>query len=482
MGTTLLLGTLLACKGGDLAPQGTDLRVDHAPKGVDSQGLVACMPDDKVIYLAWYDDREGEDAIWFNRSLDGGQSWMPSDRRLNNPDPEVGGAARNPTIACAGERVYVAWEDERDGELDNANIYFNASSDRGDSWAAEDRNIDVDPDGANISLDPAIATDGSGRLVVAWSDSRNGAYDILVSVSDDHGQSWSQEPVRVDTDPAGEAWSARPVIAMEGDTVVVAWEDLRSGVSDIYLNVSTTGGSSFAATDLQVDRGKPADADSFSPVLLLSEGYGYIAWHTARPETNADVWLNRSENGGQAWMAEAVRLETRPAEENDARFPALAAAGPDLHVAWQDDRNGGFDIFYNHSTDGGASWVLEEEYRMDRDAAGSAQSYDPMVALDGTDVAVIWKDRRYDQEALGFNDLFYTFSDDGGEGWSASDHRINGSLEGTAYALEPWVALRGGTIYAAWVDGRSGSADIYFTALPLGDDAVYAPPTEDAAR
>jgi hypothetical protein len=63
-------------------------------------------------------------AIYYNRSIDGGRSWLPVDGRLDvGSPPSVDSGA--PGIASSAGSVYVAWTDRRNGGFD---IYFNLAS------------------------------------------------------------------------------------------------------------------------------------------------------------------------------------------------------------------------------------------------------------------------------------------------------------------------------------------------------------------
>lgn len=469
---------LAACGGGGEDDElRLDIRVDHAGpdgEGIESLAPKTCLGGGQNIYVVWYDDRGGESAIWYNRSRDGGVSWLTTDVQINRPDE--GGAALNPDIACSGEFVYVAWQDERDGDLKNENIYYSWSNDGGESWQATDTNIDQDPEGETISLEPRIAAAGDVVYVV-WIDSRNGAFDILFNMSADNGVTWLSEPRRIDADDEGESFSSNPRFAVDGEgLIVVAWEDLRNGWSDIYINRSTDHGLSWGATDKRLD--VIEGVDSVEPRIAESEGHVYVAWTDKPVDGPRDIYVTHSSNRGGSWPDDPTSMESAPPGLYDARSPAISARGAELHAVWQDDRANGYDIFYRHSADGAAGWT-GEEVRLDRDDAGIAQSYDPIVqAWDDGAVVVVWADRRNDSAGAGFNDLFYNYSMDFGQTWDDVDHRINASAKGTAYANQPWLGRApdgdvgwSDRLFFSWSDGRYGSADVFFHTLLIGESS-----------
>ena len=473
---TSMVTVLFGCGGGGAYNEG-DTRVDHAG-GVDNQvealAPESCTDDQGRVHVTWYDQRGGQNSVWYNRSIDGGVSWQTGDTQLNLGS---NGAAMLPTIACVDNRVYIAWQDHRDGELENGNIYFNYSNDSGSTFLANAVALDADPDGENISLAPQIAAVGSAVHVV-WFDARNGANDIYANSSTDGGDTWQPTPVRVDGDEAGASYSAAPVLAV-GDSgeVVVAWEDSRSGGSDIYVNYSSNFGQSFAGSDVRLDEGGGGSADSFLPQITMSGSDVYAVWHDTIGGEGREVYLAHSGDGGATWDA-PVRAETDAPGLHDALYPSVSAVGSTVYVAWQDDRYGGYDVFLRRSSDAGQTWDFEE-YRMDRTTEGSSHSYKAQVtAWEDQTVVVMWEDLRSDGEGVGFNDLYYNFSVDGGEMWSQSDFRINSDLPGSAYAVTPNIGRNQGELYFVWADGRYGSSTVFFNSLAIGEASVYIPPED----
>jgi len=464
---------LAACAGGAADAEATlDVKVDQTLKADAVESVVprSCFAGGRL-YVAWEDDRTGVPAIWFNASADSGKTWMPADIQLNKAEAP----ARAPDLACAGDVVYVVWEDERDGELSYRNIYANVSTDGGRGWWEEDVRLDGDVEGEAMSLAPRIVAVDDAAYVT-WFDNRDGAYDIYAQATADRGESWLEQPTRVDTDAAGEAYSAYPrVVAGEAGRVVVAWEDSRSGGSDIYANVSTDGGASFG-DDTRLDGGDDAGAsNSFLPSIAMADDHVYVVWHDERNGVGRDVFMSASADGGASWPDEPKRIDGDAAGQSDALHPVVAATGDRVHVAWQDDRSGGYDILHRFSRDGGETWA-GDEIRMDTDAGGESQSYDPVIRVVNQTVLVGWEDRRADAEGVGFNDVYYNYSPDGGQAWSTEDLRVNSNAPGTAFAIDLSLAVVGESFVAVWADGRFGTSDIFSASRELGSDSVYVPP------
>lgn len=470
----ILLLSLVACESAEDSASGTtDVQVDNPG---DSQKVAAaapraCIGSGNREFVVWQDNRSGKNAIYLNYTTDG-KGFLTADVQINTGE----GAATNPSIACAAEKVYVVWEDDRDGDYNYKNIYLNYSSDSGATWLEEDLILDADPEGDFISLAPQVVAKGTAAYV-AWYDNQNGAYDIFLQSTTNGGKNWMSAPVRVDTDSEGAAYSAYPVIAADTDgNVVIVWEDSRDGKNDIYANASSDFGQSFQDSDTRLDGGEAAGgSDSFSPSVAMAGEQVYVTWHDERNGDARDIYLNSSSNRGKDWASDAIRVESDAEGLSDSANPIVLADGGSAYVIWQDDRSGGYDIYLRRTDDGGASWTGEEQ-RCDTDEPGIAQSYEPTAVLaDGT-LVVAWRDGRYDDAGAGVNDLIYNYSTDGGATWQGQDIRINSTEPGLTYAEDLTLALVNGNVYSVWADGRYGQTDIFFANRALGESSVYVAP------
>jgi len=90
--------------------------------------------------------------------------------------------AIKPYITAGGNGAVVAvWEDGRNGEVFNRDIYLRYSTDGGASWSTEEIRVNDDPVDNHVNqLNPVAALSDDGNLLVAWQDRRNGDYDIIV--------------------------------------------------------------------------------------------------------------------------------------------------------------------------------------------------------------------------------------------------------------------------------------------------------------
>ena len=117
--------------------------------------------------MVWYDQRDGNQEIYYKRSVNNGLDWS-SDVRLTD-DPA---ASRNPSIAVRNSVVHVVWTDSRDG---NYEIYYKRSDNNGINWNSDERLTYA----SETSSYPSVACwDCPYDVHVAWTDGRNGNLEI----------------------------------------------------------------------------------------------------------------------------------------------------------------------------------------------------------------------------------------------------------------------------------------------------------------
>ncbi|MEO0601069.1 MAG: sialidase family protein [Myxococcota bacterium] len=484
-----LVGGLAACPAPETELVSNDLKIDEADSQADpdSEGTQMCVNSEGHVFVIWMDNRSNLNGdlrdLWFNRSLQRGEegTWLPSPIKVNLGDPNKPGPGQvyNPRITCNDTGVFVVWEDDRDGFLENHQIYFNRSLDGGETWLPEDLQIDqMDPGGGSMSLLPEIKAVGQ-NLHVVWYDGFNGPFDIYYALSSDAGTSFNS-PQSLDI-TRGFAFSSNPRVdaSIDGQNVWVVWEESRDGKSDIYINRSRNGGVTFNGAQ-RLDRGdENGQTNSFAPEIC-SDGtqFVYVVWHDERDSNeNRDIYYNFSDDAGASWFATSRRLDDGDAEGfSNSLFPTCVSEGAVAHVVWQDYRStNAFDIWYREISNGNPQ---PEEERVDlgepnfAEVEGFANSVDAQVALANGTVGVAWMDFR--QEAStgsdrGFGDIRYNFKEAGGL-FQENDFRVDSWDAGGSFKRDVNFQMLGGELYAAWTDGRNGTFDIFFTRLTIGEE------------
>ena len=309
--------------------------------------------------------------------------WGP-DQRLTN-DPASSKTAENNntwTVGAAGDTVHVVWTDSRDG---NDEIYYKRSTDDGATWGSDQRLTNA----AQRSWCPSVAVAGA-KVHVVWEDNRDvDWYDAYYKRSTDGGTTWSSD-VKLST--SGMAFG--PSAAVAGDTVHVVWDGLPS-VSpgepvEVYYTRSTDGGATWdSVTRLTNDSADYA----WQPAVAAAGANVHVAWYDGRngPASPAEVYYKRSTDGGVTWGSDVRLTNSAPASE----WVSVAAAGDRVHVVWSDTRVGGtYEIYYKCSTDNGATWPVSPGGDTRLTSPDSEPSYFPSIAAADANVHVVWCDGR----------------------------------------------------------------------------------------
>ncbi|GAB4365264.1 MAG: hypothetical protein Kow00128_07630 [Deltaproteobacteria bacterium] len=330
----------------------------------------------------WTDTRSGGVSdIYSASSTDGGTTWGTNRKVSDDNTAEK----FQPTMTSdAGGNLYAAWVDLRGGQR---KIMFSRSTDGGSTWSANAR-VDDDTSGS-FKFEPAIGIDNAGTCYVAWSDNRNGNYDIYISQSTDGGTTWSAD-VRVSDDPGSEE-QGRVSMHIEGASVFLAWVDSRNGspYRDVYFSCSTDG------TTWTPNR-KISDTTGGTVIGRCSlAGAGSriaLAWNDDR-SGKREVYLITSADGGATWDNQAVRIHSdTPGEKQDPYL--LVRPDGTAFVTWWDTRDDGGDIYFAYSLDGGKTW--RNETRVNSDPTGVPQYYGTIALDDGGNIYIVWEDYRYD--------------------------------------------------------------------------------------
>ena len=313
----------------------------------------------------------------------------------------------NPSIAVdRNGTVYAVWEDKRKGDWD---IYFAKSEDEGLTWT--DPNIRINNDGSNKSQSlPAIAVDSKGNTYIVWQDERNGDSDIYFTKSEDYGDTWTDPNVKISN---GSGSQGDPAIALDLEGVIyVVWEDTRYGNLDIFFTKSEDNGSTWMAENKMVNGGE--GSTQYNPTIAVdSSGTIYVAWEDL---VNYDVVCAKSTDGGETWT---LGLRVNDVITNFQGNPSIAAGSAgNVYLAWQDNRNIDYDIYFAKSDDGGGNWSSPNIKIND---AGTGHQQCPAIAVSPTGtIYATWHDDRN-----GDKDIHFSYSINEGATWADPNLRVN---------------------------------------------------------
>lgn len=283
----------------------------NPPTDQDKQWATA-HPSKPTLAVTWtqFDKYDSKDPlmhsnIMFSTSTDAGATWSKA-LRINDisgdcldDDGTTEGAV--PAIDKNGH-VYVTWGNQ-------GVIWFDRSLDGGKTWMKHDYAVAKQYGGWNMDIPginrsngmPILVVDNSpsprnGNLYLVWADQRGGAADtdIFFCSSSDQGETWT-EPLRINKDAPGKQ-QFLPWLTIDQTTGYLyvvyydrrAYDDLRT---DLYVATSVDGGKTFIESKVSESPFTPSPNTFFGDYNNISANKGIIApiW-TRLDNGKTSVW------------------------------------------------------------------------------------------------------------------------------------------------------------------------------------------------
>lgn len=287
---------------GILVAKSTDGGATFAePVRLDSGGdkeFLIVDPDTDNIYVVWENTGpQFAQRVFFSKSTDLGETYTPR-QSIGSGTGSTNNAAY-PAVGPDGE-IYVVWTNFANS------VFFDRSLDEGTTWLDPDRIVTDQiatprnplAGGFRNPLMPAIAVDRTngprrGRIYVVWPDQRFGDPDVLLSFSDDRGDTWSS-PVRVNDDVLGnDADQFFPWVAVDDQgqvhvTFLDRREDFDGILFSMYLATSSDGGVTFGP-NIRVSDGNYGPSNfgflgDYTGTAITTAGTLHPCWPDGRTE------------------------------------------------------------------------------------------------------------------------------------------------------------------------------------------------------
>jgi hypothetical protein len=162
-----------------------------------------------------------------------------------------------------------------------------------------------------------------------------------------------------------------------------------------------------------------------------------------------EIFYMKSNDGGDTWGPQ-VRLTN---SYGDSGGVVIEVSGSDVHVAWEDSREGGKTyIYYKHSLDGGNTWSEDKKIPTSYDLLGVGRG-DLAIAAENNNVYIVC------QEFMDPDmDIYFFKSTDRGNTFSP-EVRLTNDPNVSAF---PVLVAKNGYVHVFWHDGRDGPSEIYY--------------------
>ncbi|MFQ5941265.1 MAG: sialidase family protein, partial [Nitrososphaerales archaeon] len=318
---------------------------------------------DNFVFVVWVEDDGVNKEIMYRRSSDSGVTFTPSPLPIATPQPPINISntpepSIAPRIAGSSTTLFFVW---RDGASLIEEIFLK-SFDLSTETLGSVVNVSNTP--AASSINPRVAFYG-GNLYEAWADNKSGNDDIYIRTSGDVGATFTpvlaSDPRNVSNNGGS---SINPEIALSSDLlgqtapaggiiVHLVWHDDDSGNDRILYSRSLDNIATFTApTPLSL-----GGVDSLAPKIELAGSFVYVAWRqgTAMPNEN-EISFSRSTDQGATFPAPAAVVNISNTPSFDSRHPQLFVLDSNVFVVYRDNEGGDFEIYLKRSQDFGATF------------------------------------------------------------------------------------------------------------------------------
>lgn len=359
--------------------------------------------------------------------------------------------------------------------------------------------------GGGNSGDPAAVINLAGRYFVGYIAANGGQG---VAYSDNEGASWTD--VQIAPNPGSLAdknhfWVDNSPSSPYQGRLYSAWTDFGGAFDgDVVISRSTNNGTSWT-TRQNLSNSLPG----FQQGVHIQTGPNgevyafYTNYVTGGVQDEPAYALSRSFDGGVTWSTSTIisntrgiRLSTTSKNMRVNSFPVSAvdiSGGPNngnLYMVWANigvpgvNTGNDIDIYMIRSTDQGASW--SSPIRVNQDPTGQGnEHFFPWITCDPVtgDLSVIY----YDDRNVGSSQcqVYVAVSQDAGNSWTdfqVSDVTFTPSpipgLAGGYFGDYLAIAARGGKVYPAWTDNRTGAALTYVSPFDITGTGNQAPVAE----
>jgi hypothetical protein len=270
------------------------------------------------VFIAWTDLRSGPGVVYAQRvDASGVEQWIADGLPIatfDGPFPFASPIAGTPGPSNHG--IFLIGEFTFDFVTFESTTILHAQKVNGSGavqWGTEGATVS---DAGALTLFEGIVGDGAGGAYAAWSDSRNGPFDIFAQ--------HIEGPGTIDWDPNGNvvcdasSWQelgGMSVIA--GGDLVFVWSDQRGGQPDIYAHrLNTSGLPVWAANGVNV-----------TPVTRGQAIPSLAPWETSAPER---LYLGWTDNrAGNIRYAYAERLDLN----GNAQWGPSGVTGTEIALA-----------------------------------------------------------------------------------------------------------------------------------------------------
>ena len=248
---------------------------------------------------------------------------------------------------------------------------------------------------------------------------------------------WSDD-INLSNDPVHQDEGAR--ITVNGSNIHAVW---LNNYNNVLYSKSINEGRTWSAPISLYCVGPNVDEQ-------VINGYNnsvHVAWSLAY-----SVLYRHSIDNGNTWSS--IKLISNDSSAL-AMIPRMFVNQSNVHMIWDDYRNGDGEIYYRRSLDGGMTFDNGQGLDQDRRITYSPSTVSEIqISGDKSNISVVWADERNGYMNW---DIYWMISKDNGYTWEDGLGNVNSDRRlTTTGADEAAIAMKGSNIYIAYIDPAPG--------------------------
>jgi hypothetical protein len=303
------------------------------------------------VYASWWSHQDNKN-LYFSHSTDAGKSFS----KVAIVNDNHGVLPRYSLNFGSNGVVGATYYDERSPKYE---VYFNRSTDFGQTWARPDTRLDSPPPAGqdSFAVEP-ITVHAGNSWVTVWDDAYKSLddkliYHVLARQSMDEGKTWG---------PVQELYSSfHPISSLTaqalGDTVLLGFDEYQVGITAF---ISPDAGATWHKSN--AIEGSVQKTNS-GLVMAMADGYGYFSWIEQEPNEKPDIKFGRFDLAKATWAGKALRVDTKAFNNTQSTLPTLYAFDKGAVVlAWLDYRDIRPNVYLSLSTNQGETWSTPKPF------------------------------------------------------------------------------------------------------------------------
>lgn len=200
--------------------------------------------------------------------------------------------------------------------------------------------------------------------------------------------------------------------------------------------------------DIRITRN---DSISGTPRIVIDKKNKiHIFWQDDR-EGKWDIYYNWWDKGSIG-----IEQNLTPDIRGASMSPEVDVIGDTIHLVWMDNRDGNWEIYYKNSINRGKSWSISM-----RLTNNEGISFWPVIKSDGEKLHLVWSDGKDGYSMK----LYYKYSENGGASWSQEIALTSDTFN----SQFPQMIVSKGVIHIVYYKADSGGIwEVYYKRSPDG--------------